>query len=104
MFQAWHKKEPKLVFAGNQMCEDPKTGLSEFGPAALDGTPRTAIRVGVIGSGDAIQMLRNWVDTARNRIYPGLNSMGKPFDPFFAPSFPGFSNSRQAPRQGTTPG
>ena len=92
-FQAWHTREPKLVFAGNQMCEDPKTGLSEFGPAALDGTPRTAIRVGVIGSGDAIQMLRNWVDTARNRIYPGLNSKGKPFDPFFAPSFPGFSNS-----------
>lgn len=89
-FHAWHIAEPKLVFANNQLCEDPKTGLSEYGPAALDDTPRTAIRIGVIGNGDSIQRLCNWVESARIRIYPGLNSKGKPFDPLFAPSFPGF--------------
>ncbi len=90
-FQAWHIPEPKLVFANQQLCEDPKTGLAEFGPAALDDTPRTAIRVGVIGNGDSIQRLSNWVETARSRIYPGLNSKGSPFDPLSAPSFPGFA-------------
>ncbi|NUQ62197.1 MAG: hypothetical protein HUU20_06900 [Pirellulales bacterium] len=35
-------------------------------------------------------MLKNWVATASNRIYAGLNSKGKPFDPLLAPSFPGF--------------
>jgi len=89
-FQAWHITEPKLVFAGGRSCEDPKTGLSEFGPTALDGTPRTAIRAAVIGSGDSIQKLRNWIDSASSRIYAGLNSKGKPFDPLYAPSFPGF--------------
>lgn len=89
-FHAWHIPEPKLVFAKHQLCEDPKTGLSEFGPAALDDAPRTAIRVGVIGNGDSIQRLSNWVESARSRIYPGLNSKGKPVDPLYAPSFPGF--------------
>lgn len=89
-FNAWHIAEPKLVFANQQLCEDPKTGISEFGPAALDGSPRTAIRIGVIGNGDSIQRLKNWVESARSRIYPGLNSKQKPFDPLFAPSFPGF--------------
>ncbi len=90
-FQAWHTPEPKLAFADNQLCEDPKTGLAEFGPSALDGTPRTAIRVGVIGDGESIQKLKNWIALARNRVYPGLNSKGQPFDSLFAPSFPGFS-------------
>lgn len=96
-FQAWHIPEPKLVFAGNRSCEDPKTGIDEFGPVALNGTPRTAIRAGVIGSGDSVQKLKNWIDTASTRIYAGLNSKGKPFDPLYAPSFPGFG--RDSPFQ-----
>jgi hypothetical protein len=90
-FNSWHVAEPKLEFAHSGLCEDPKTGLTVFGPSALDGTPRTAIRVGVIGDGDSIQRLRNWIENARERVYAGLNSKGNPFDPFFAPSFPGFS-------------
>lgn len=73
-FVAWHSPEPKLLFADGMRCEDPKTGLAAFGPAALDSTPRSTIRVGVIGTGDTIQLLRNWAETARSGIYAGLNA------------------------------
>jgi len=62
-FVTWHAAEPKLLFANRMRCEDPKTGLSEFGPAALDLTPRTSIRVAVIGTGETIQLLKNWAET-----------------------------------------
>lgn len=89
-FTGWHSQEPKLLFANRMRCEDPKTGLSEFGPAALDSTPRSSIRVAIIGSGETIQLIHNWSDQARNKIRAGLNSRGKPFDPMVAPQFPGF--------------
>ena len=89
-FVAWHSPEPKLLFADGMRCEDPKTGLAAFGPAALDSTPRSTIRVGVIGTGDTIQLLRNWAETARSGIYAGLNAKGQPYDPLVAPRFPGF--------------
>lgn len=90
-FSSWHVPEPKLQFAGGQLCEDPKTGLTAAGPSALEGTPRNAIRVGVIGDGVSIQMLGNWIKDARQKIYAGLNAKGSPFDTLYAPSFPGFS-------------
>src|SRR4051812_27659326 len=72
-FNAWHMPEPRLIFAGGQACEDPKTGLALYGPAALDSGPRTTIRLGVIGTGETIQLLKNWVRRAESRITPGLN-------------------------------
>jgi hypothetical protein len=91
-FNAWHIAEPRLIFAGSQACEDPKTGLTLYGPAALNSGPRNAIRLGVIGSGETIQALKNWIRRAEKTIAPGLNSRGKPYDPMIAPDFPGFSN------------
>lgn len=89
-FQAWHIPEPKLLFAGRQACEDPKTGITLYGPAAIDRAARQAIRVGLIGSGDSLQGVRNWIERAKVRIVPGLNAKGKPYDPMLAPDFPGF--------------
>ena len=80
-----------MIFAGSQLCEDPKTGLTIYGPAALDSGPRNTIRLGVIGSGETIQALKNWVNRAQTKILPGLNPRGKPYDPILAPDFPGFS-------------
>ena len=77
-FVAWHSPEPKLLFANRMLCEDPKTGLAEFGPAALDATPRTTIRAAIIGTRDTIQMMRSWAETARREIYAGLNAKGQP--------------------------
>lgn len=89
-FVAWHATEPKLLFANRMRCEDPKTGLAAFGPAALDSSPRTSIRVAVIGTGETIQLVRNWAENARAPIVAGLNLKGQPFDPLVAARFPGF--------------
>jgi hypothetical protein len=89
-FHAWHVAEPQLLFAGRQTCEDPKTGLTLFGPAGLDRTPRPSIRLGVVGTGDSIQALKNWIEAARAPIRAGCTSAGKPFDTLLAPTFPGF--------------
>lgn len=91
-FSAWHAPEPRLIFAGRQRCEDPKTGLTLFGPAGLDKTPRQTIRLGVIGTGDTIQQLLAWLETARLSISAGANRRGLGYDPLLAPDFPGFSH------------
>src|SRR5262249_996831 len=89
-FEAWHTPEPRLLFANRQSSEDPKTGIALYGPASLDRAGRHTIRVGVIGTGETIQGLRNWIERARQRITPGLNSRSKPYDSMLAPDFPGF--------------
>lgn len=89
-FHAWHVAEPSLIFAGKKTCEDPKTGISLFGPAGIDRTPRPTIRLGIIGTGDSIQALRNWLESARSPIQAGRDSKGKPYDTLLAPTFPGF--------------
>ena len=90
-FQAWHIAEPRLIFANSQTCEDPKTGLTIFGPAAIDSGPRTTIRLGVIGTGETVQALKNWIRRGESKITPGLNARGKPYDSILFPDFPGFN-------------
>lgn len=89
-FHSWHVEEPPLVFAGRQTCEDPKTGIAIFGPAGLDRSARPTIRLGVVGTGESIQMLKNWIQEARHPIRAGCNKVGKPYDTLLAPTFPGF--------------
>ena len=90
-FSVRHIPEPALLFRGGGLSVDPKTGIELFGPAALDHGPRGSIRVGVIGTGDSITRVKAWVEQAKSRIDAGLNARGKPYDPFLAPSFPGFA-------------
>lgn len=91
-FSAWHAAEPRLNFEGRRRCEDPKTGLTLFGPAGLDKTPRQTIRLGIIGTGETIQRLLTWLDAARRPVSAGSNRRGMGYDPLFAPDFPGFSH------------
>lgn len=90
-FPAWHIREPRLIFAGGKMVECPKTGLTQFGPAALDRGPRQMIRVAIIGSGETVQAVANWIANARGRIPAGVNTRGRPYDPMVSPDFPGFN-------------
>lgn len=91
-FTAWHIPEPKLVFANGQKSEDPKTGIALYGPAALDRGARRSLRLGIIGTGDTIQLLLNFLDRAKGPIVAGLNPKGKPYDAVLSPKFPGFTS------------
>lgn len=88
-FEAWHVREPDLVFARGGRCQDPKAGISLFGPLGLDKAPRRSVRVAVIGSPETTQRFKNWLRTIRTPIAAGVNSKGKPYDPLLAPDFPG---------------
>jgi hypothetical protein len=91
-FTSWHISEPKLVFAKRETCEDPKTGIALYGPAALDRGPRRSLRLGIVGSGETIQLLRNFLERAKGPILAGLNPKGRPYDPVLSPKFPGFTS------------
>ena len=84
--------EPELVFSDKRHCEDPRTGLTAFGPySKSDVTRRTVIRVGIVGPADAIDralaLLKQMsqpitqaakVDAMLHPSFPGLN-IGEPF-------------------------
>ena len=91
-FPSFFIDEPKLVFGDGELCADPKTGISAFGPIA-SGLSKRAIRIGIIGTGKGIDAMRAYLDNARTRIEPGLNSKGKLFDTFCFPDFPGLDKS-----------
>lgn len=80
--------EPLLLFGDKQSCEDPKTGLTAFGPySKTDATRRTVIRVGVVGPAEAIDRALHLVE-----------QMGAPIpyheknDAMLHPGFPGFND------------
>jgi hypothetical protein len=89
-FSAWHIPEPQLVFGGGQKSDDPKTGLLLHGPVGVSRAPRTAIRIGVVGTGDTAQLFKAWVENSRGRVAAGLNAKGQAYHPVVYPDFPGF--------------
>lgn len=90
-FRSWHVPEPKLVFAHNQLHEDPKTGLAVFGPLSATAGHRTVVRLGIVGTGDTIQTTRLFLQALKSRVVAGTNAKGKPLDRLLHPDFPGLS-------------
>ncbi len=91
-FSSFFIEEPKLVFGDGELCADPKTGITAFGPIA-SGISKREIRIGVIGTGQGINAMRAYLDLTHARIEPGRNSKGKFFDTFCFPDFPGVDKS-----------
>ena len=84
-FKAFHVEETKLAFANDQISVDSKEGLTLFGPANANGNSQRSIRVAAIGTGQGIDTLKAYLETARQKITPGLNSKGKLYDPYLLP-------------------
>ncbi|MFZ5928806.1 MAG: argonaute/piwi family protein [Acidobacteriota bacterium] len=84
--------EPELSFAGRQTCEDPRTGLTAYGPySKTDATRREQIRVGIVGPAEAVDRANRFleqlsmpivqsgdVDAILHPSFPGVNA-GEPF-------------------------
>ena len=71
--------EPKLLFGHNQAIEDPRDGLSLFGP--LDVGKTYGIRPAVIGTRAGIDRFWRWVESIQRPINDNKRSR---------PPFPGF--------------
>lgn len=68
--------EPKLRFAHEQAVEDPRDGLTLFGP--LDPGRPYGIRVGVIGTAQGIQLTRAWLARAQRRLIDSGAPVARP--------------------------
>ena len=67
--------EPRLLFGHGQALEDPKDGLSLFGP--LDRQQTFGVRVGVIGRRKGIDRYRRWSESIRLPIIPPEDARGR---------------------------
>src|SRR5688572_6988583 len=67
--------EPMLLFDGKQACEDPKTGLTAYGPySKSDVTRRPVIRIGIVGPAEAIDRARHLISQLAAPIPHSENS------------------------------
>ncbi len=80
-----HIPEPTLLFAKGQSVEDPRDGLSLFGP--FDSAQTYGVRYGVIGTESGIRRFVGWVDKIQRpviddspaRLRPPFPAFGVPF-------------------------
>src|SRR2546426_9579964 len=63
--------EPDLEFGHSQKATDPRIGLGMYGPYDItDQGRRSAIRVGIIGTGECIELVHQWIERCRGRVAP----------------------------------
>lgn len=80
--------EPKLLFRYNQALEDPRDGLTLFGP--LDEGKPYGICAGVVGTRNGIQLFKNWVERIQGLILDNPPQVARP-------PFPGFETVFRIP-------
>ena len=76
-----HIPEPRLLFRHNQATEDPRDGLTLFGP--LDESKPYGIKAGVIGTETGIKCFERWVEWVQCPVFNATPLQGRP-------PFPGF--------------
>lgn len=86
-----HLSEPRLAFRYDQALEDPRDGLTLFGP--LDSGQVYGIRSGVVGTADGIERFRKWVGTIQGPIVSARTEAESLYRPFF----PGFETTFGVP-------
>lgn len=86
--QSFYLPEPSLSFAAKQQCEDPRTGLTAYGPySKAEATRRPQIRLGIVGPAEAIDRTVGFFSRLAQRIEPGPNA-----DAVLHPAFPGINS------------
>lgn len=79
--------EPQLLFGDKQPCEDPRTGLTAFGPySKTDATRRETIRLGVVGPSEAVDRALRLIERMKQAI-----QQSEKLDAMLHPSFPGMN-------------
>jgi hypothetical protein len=77
--------EPRLLFQHGQAMEDPRDGLTLFGP--LDEGKPHGIRAGVIGTASGIAKFKTWVDWLQCPVRLQNPVLARPFFPGFKAAF-----------------
>ncbi|HYM10476.1 MAG TPA: hypothetical protein VEU62_07080 [Bryobacterales bacterium] len=87
-----HFPEPALLFRHGQAIEDPRDGLTLFGP--LDKGAPYGIRAGVIGSADGLRRFRDWAAKIQR---PVVESDSDELFQLSHPPYPGFEAAFRIP-------
>lgn len=77
--------EPTLTFRHGQALEDPRDGLTLFGP--LDQGSPFGIRVGVVGSRRGVDYFRDWTARLQGPLVDGGSAIARPPFPGFEAAF-----------------
>ncbi|HCA78345.1 MAG TPA: hypothetical protein DEP53_01290 [Bacteroidetes bacterium] len=77
--------EPRLRFAHNQAVEDPRDGLSLFGP--FDRGKVSSFSVGIVGTPEGIRRCKNWLHKISKPVFHPTRDIAKPFFPGFEEVF-----------------
>jgi hypothetical protein len=89
-FEGMQLKEPELIFGENQRCVDPRTGLAAWGPYSNGGgTSGSQLRVGIVGTGEAIERALSLLQEISAPVEPDPN-----LDCILHPSFPGLNSGK----------
>lgn len=78
-------REPQLLFQHGQTMEDPRDGITLFGP--LDREKVIGIRAAVIGTADGIARFERWCASIQLPVAPGANPNARPHFPGFEAAF-----------------
>lgn len=78
-------KEPRLKFAYGQVLEDPRDGLTVFGP--FDKGTVNNFSVGIIGTRDGIRRCKAWLLKIQKPVYHTKSDIANPFFPGFEEVF-----------------
>ena len=80
--------EPHLEFGGGARHIDPRTGIRNYGPADATDTRVRTIRAAIVGTKEAIEGVRAWLDRCRGPIEAKQSHLTHLYLPF-----PGFDTS-----------
>ena len=80
--------EPQLEFGGGSRHIDPRSGITNYGPADAADTKVRTIRAAIVGTQEAIEGVRGWLDRCREPIAAKLSHLSHYYVPF-----PGFDTS-----------
>lgn len=87
-FRSWYTPDPALLFGEGRLGADPKLGLRLYGPCGnVNDQPIARVRVGIIGTGQTIQLAQDWLARCRETVEPLQKA-----DPLLFPSFPGMTD------------
>ncbi len=78
-------KEPRLKFAYGQFAEDPRDGLSLFGP--FDKGQVSNFSIGIIGTPEGRVRAKKWLIRTKKPIFHPTVDIAKPFFPGFEATF-----------------
>lgn len=78
-------REPRLLFGSGQAVEDPRDGLTLFGP--LDKGRPYGIRAGVVGTATGIELFKRWLQWLQSPVESIKPSIARPTYPGFEAAF-----------------